>query len=99
MREENVEDEEVKAALRRRALGYEADEVVEEYGFTEGEAVLLKRKVTKKDVPPDIQAAKLLLEAEEPLAALTDEQLEQEKARLLLRLREEEEGEKRGSPP
>ena len=79
--------------------GYEADEVVEEYGFTEGEAVLLKRKVTKKDVPPDIQAAKLLLEAEEPLAALTDEQLEQEKARLLLRLREEEEGEKRGSPP
>lgn len=91
--------EEVTEALRRRALGYEADEVVEEYGFTEGEAVLLKRKVTKKDVPPDIQAAKLLLEAEEPLAALTDEQLEQEKARLLLRLREEEEGEKSGSPP
>ena len=91
--------EEVTEALRRRALGYEADEVVEEYGFTEGEAVLLKRKVTKKDVLPDIQAAKLLLEAEEPLAALTDEQLEQEKARLLLRLREEEEGEKRGSPP
>ena len=91
--------EEVTEALRRRALGYEADEVVEEYGFTEGEAVLLKRKVTKKDVPPDIQAAKLLLEAEEPLAALTDEQLEQEKARLLLRLREDEEGEKRGSPP
>ena len=91
--------EEVTEALRRRALGYEADEVVEEYGFTEGEAVLLKRKVTKKDVPPDIQAAKLLLEAEEPLAALTDEQLEQEKARLLLRLREEEEGEKRGSRP
>ena len=91
--------EEVTEALRRRALGYEADEVVEEYGFTEGEAVLLKRKVTKKDVPPDIQAAKLLLEAEEPLAALTDEQLEQEKARLLLRLREKEEGEKRGPPP
>ena len=91
--------EEVTEAPRRRALGYEADEVVEEYGFTEGEAVLLKRKVTKKDVPPDIQAAKLLLEAEEPLAAPTDEQLEQEKARLLLRLREEEEGEKRGSPP
>ena len=91
--------EEVTEALRRRALGYEADEVVEEYGFTEGEAVLLKRKVTKKDVPPDIQAAKLLLEAEEPLAAPTDEQLEQEKGRLLLRLREEEEGEKRGSPP
>ena len=37
--------EEVTEALRRRALGYEADEVVEEYGFTEGEAVLLKRKV------------------------------------------------------
>ena len=35
-----MSEEEVKAALRRRALGFETDEVVEEYGFNEGEAVL-----------------------------------------------------------
>ena len=76
-------EEEVREALKRRALGYETDEIVEEYGFTEGEAVLLKRKVTKKVVPPDIQAAKILLEEELPLTAWSDEQLAAEKERLL----------------
>ena len=52
-----MSEDPVREALVRRALGYETDEVVEEYGFNEGEAVLLKRKVTKKSVPPDIQAA------------------------------------------
>ena len=66
------------------------DEVVEEYGFNEGEAVLLKRKVTKKNVPPDIQAAKMLLDAEVPLEQLSDEKLEEERQRLLRELQEEE---------
>lgn len=52
-----------------RALGYDADEVVEEYGFSEGEAVLVKRKVTRKRVPPDIQAAKMLLDSAPPLTS------------------------------
>lgn len=86
-----MQSNEVTEAIRRRALGYETDEVVEEYGFSEGEAVLVKRKVTRKAVPPDLQAAKMLLE-EGPLSALSDEQLEEEKARLLRQLREEEEG-------
>lgn len=86
-----MQSNEVTEAIRRRAVGYETDEVVEEYGFSEGEAVLVKRKVTRKAVPPDIQAAKMLLEGE-PLSALSDEQLEEEKARLLRQLREEEEG-------
>ncbi len=84
-------EEEVREALKRRALGYETDEIVEEYGFTEGEAVLLKRKVTKKVVPPDIQAAKILLEEELPLTAWSDEQLAAEKERLLNLLKREEE--------
>ena len=85
-------DDGVKDALRRRALGFETDEVVEEYAFQEGEAVLLKRKVTKKTVPPDIQAAKILMEEQKPLRTLTDEQLQEEKERLLrlLKSREEE---------
>lgn len=83
-------DREIEDALRRRALGFEADEVVEEFAFQEGEAVLLRRKVTKKAVPPDVTAAKMLSEEETPVRALTDEQLRAEKERLLALLREEE---------
>ena len=85
-----MSEEEVKAALRKRALGFETDEVVEEYGFNEGEAVLLKRKISKKVVPPDIQAAKMLMEEQGGLRTLTDEQLAAEKERLLRLLTEEE---------
>ncbi len=85
-----MNDAEVKDALRRRALGFETDEIVEEYAFQEGEAVLLKRKVTKKTVPPDMQAAKMLLEEETPTVSMSDEQLAAEKARLLRLLKEEE---------
>lgn len=84
-------DDGVKDALRRRALGFETDEVVEEYAFQEGEAVLLKRKMTKKTVPPDVAAAKLLSDEEKPLSALSPEQLKAEKIRLLGLLRGEEE--------
>ena len=84
-------DDGVKDALRRRALGFETDEVVEEYAFQEGEAVLLKRKVTKKTVPPDVAAAKLLSDEEKPLSALSPEQLKAEKIRLLGLLRGAEE--------
>lgn len=82
--------EEIREALLRRALGYETDEVVEEYGFSEGEAVLVRRKVTKKIVPPDVTAAKMLLESEKPLRAYSDEELAREKERLLKLLREGE---------
>lgn len=85
-----MDGEKIKGALLERALGYDADEVVEEYGFSEGEAVLVKRKVTRKRVPPDIQAAKMLLDGAPPLSSLSDEQLRKEKERLLLLLKEEQ---------
>ena len=85
-----MDGEKIKGALLERALGYDADEVVDEYGFSEGEAVLVKRKVTKKRVPPDIQAAKMLLDGAPPLTSLSDEQLQKEKERLLLLLKEEQ---------
>ena len=84
-----MDGEKIKGALLERALGYDADVVVEEYGFSEGEAVLVKRKVTRKRVPPDIQAAKMLLDGAPPLTSLSDEQLQKEKERLLL-LKEEQ---------
>lgn len=83
-------NEELKEALYRRALGFESDEVVEEYSFCEGEAVLLKRKVTKKHVPPDISAAKMLLDGEKPVKEMSDAELEREKERLLLLLKSKE---------
>lgn len=61
--------DEIHDALLRRALGFDCEETVDEYGFSEGEEVLVKRKVTKKYVPPDISAAKLLLE-EKPLGSI-----------------------------
>ena len=86
-----MSDEQIRQALVRRAVGYETDEVVEEYGFNDGEAVLIKRKVTKKSVPPDILAAKMLMDGQTPLSELSDEMLEEEKQRLLRQLRRQEE--------
>lgn len=73
-----------KKALIKKALGYDAVETVEEYADTDGEIRLLKKKVTKKSVPPDVTALKLLLETEQtPVSSLTDEELEEEKMRLI----------------
>ena len=78
-----------KKALIKKALGYDAIETVEEYAETEGEIKLLKKKVTKKNVPPDVTALKLLLESEQtPVSSMTDEQLEEEKQRLLALLQQ-----------
>ncbi len=89
-------DEGIRRALYRRAVGFEADEVTEEYSFNEGEEVLLKRRVVKKQMPPDVAAAKLYVEAQKPFTELTDEELEREKDRLLHLLKsvEEDNGEK-----
>ena len=79
-----------REAVLKRALGYDAEEVVEEYSGEDG--TLIKRKVTRKNVPPDMSAAKLLLAGEEkPLdvSQMTDEELAEEKRRLLALLKEE----------
>lgn len=77
----------IDKALYRKAVGYTAKEVVEEYGGESGE--LIKRKVSKKHVPPDMTAIKTYLErnhANDSLATMSDEQLEQLKRELLLQL-------------
>lgn len=75
----------IQDALLKKALGYNATEVVEEYVTgEEGEIKLTKKKVTKKNVPPDITAIKILIDKDELTPELmTDEQLEQEKIRLI----------------
>ncbi len=92
------EEAKIKKALMKKALGYCADEVIEEYVLDEdGQPKLAKKKVTKKHFSPDISAIKVLFEKyyktySEEIASMTDEQLEEEKERLLKLLKEEEGG-------
>lgn len=61
-------------------------EVIEEYAEVDGELRLLKRKKTKKDIPPDLKAVQQILEKqgnEERASALSDDELEKEKLKLL----------------
>lgn len=59
-------------------------EVIEEYEEVDGELRLLKRKKTKKDIPPDLKAVQLLLESREErdISLLSDEELEKEKQKI-----------------
>ena len=84
--------EKVQKALIKRALGYDTSETVEEYTSDGTDMTIVRKKVTTKNVPPDISAAKLLLEnineGDEVLQGMSDEQLEAEKQRLLTMLKE-----------
>ena len=80
-----MQDDQIRSAVLKVALGFSLEEVTEEYGVEDGELKLVKRKETKKDVPPDLRAVKLLLE-ETDYTALSDEALEKERARLLREL-------------
>ena len=52
----------IEKALLKKAFGYNYKEVIEEYVVDESGQKLSKRKVTTKNVPPDISAVKFLLE-------------------------------------
>ena len=93
-KEEKKEDK-IGEALMKVALGYQLAEVTEEYAEVDGELKLTKRKKTKKDVPPDLKAVQLLLASDsgKALALLSDEELEEERQRLLAALHEAEKGE------
>lgn len=86
------EKEKIKQALIKKAMGFSHDEIVEEYVIgDEGEVKLSKRKITKKFSPPDIPAAKILLEEFEEktdFAQMTLEELEEEKQKLLKELKD-----------
>lgn len=77
----------------KKAFGYVSKEVVEEYCEEEGALKLTKRKVTVKNVPPDLQAAKILLEKtdDDGLSGLSDQQLQAEKERLIKLITEKKE--------
>ena len=82
-------EEDVLDALKKCAVGLETNEIVEEFDAKEGELRLVKRKVTRRDIPPDIKAVKMLME-EGGVEGLSIEELENEKKNLLKLLNEEE---------
>lgn len=95
MREKCERAEEIKRALMRKALGETLLETQEEYGIgDDGEEVLKRRKVTKKEVPPDLAAVKILLAegtAGDDLSSMTDAELAAYTKDLARLLKEEEE--------
>ena len=96
MREKDIKQTKLKKALIKRALGYDSEEIIEEYIKTDDGVVLNKKKVTIKSVPPDVTALKILLEYNpEPLSLMTEEQLELEKERLLEELLEKQKKEEK----
>ena len=70
--------------------------MVEEYSYDdEGTPKLSKKKVTKKHYAPDISAMKILIErygnlSKEEIELMSDEELKEERNRLIRLLEEEE---------
>lgn len=72
--------------LYKKGMGYQTEEVVEEYASEDKGGELLKRKVTIKNVPPDVVALKTYLEISKEKGEfdnLSDSELKLEKIRLL----------------
>ena len=94
--QERTKRKKIGDALMKVALGCRVEEVTEEYAEVDGELRLTKRRETKKDIPPDLKAVQLLMASPEEGAsdcsALSDEQMEAEKRRLLGLLQGAEEG-------
>ncbi|MBR2974552.1 MAG: hypothetical protein IKC47_02275 [Clostridia bacterium] len=76
----------LNSILTKKAKGYSVKEKTDEYVVVDGQLTLVKRKIVTKNVPPDISAVKALIEMDnqsDKVESLTDEQLQQEKLRLL----------------
>jgi hypothetical protein len=97
----NVKHEKIKELLLKAAKGYQVAEVTVEYAEVNGKMQVTKRKETKKEVPGDLKALQMLLESEklnaDEFSRLSDEELEQEKRRLLKKLEQGDEHGKIGS--
>lgn len=83
-------------ALKLKAFGYQTKEIIEEYALDDHENErLIKKKVTKKNVPPDITAVKVLLELQQlenqtDVSKLTNEELDEKIDEIIKKLKENE---------
>ena len=73
----------IQKSLIKKAIGYQYKEVIEEYSVAEDGEKLTKKKITTKDVPPDLTAVKMFLDSinittDENLEEMSDEELKQQ---------------------
>ena len=83
---------ELMKSLLKRAKGYRYNEVQEEYSIKEdGEFVLTKKKIVRKYCPPDASALKAYMDiaGEQNTASMSDEELENEKQKLMDKIKDE----------
>lgn len=79
-------EKEIINAITRKAIGYVTEERVDEYALVDGDVKPVKRKITRKEVPADVSAAKLLADLSQEnddLASMSEEELEAERIRLI----------------
>lgn len=83
---ENNDREKLEDALLKKALGYTTEEVVEEFaGEDEHGLKLCKRKVNRKNIPPDLASLQILLarlDEQNEYSTFTDEELYSEREKL-----------------
>lgn len=82
--------------LYKKAHGYTVEETTKEYGVdNEGNVKLVKEKIQTKYIPPDLSALKTYLEyKDKDLYEMNEQELKEEKQRLLKELKKNDVGEK-----
>ena len=81
-------DDSLEQALKKCAVGFDTSETVEEFAVQDRELKQIKRKVTRRDIPPDIKAVKMLLDGRRD-DELSDEELAAEREKLIKMLKED----------
>lgn len=87
MKEDEQPDDSIRCALKKCAVGFDTNEVVEEFTVENGELKLVKKKVTRRDIPPDIKAVKMILDGGQT-GEKSDEELIAEREKLIEMLKE-----------
>lgn len=82
-------DPKITKAIKKLASGYSVSEVTEDFAVEDGEFRVVKKRRTKKEIPPDMKAIMFLLENED-LSGKSEEELEREKEMLENLLKEAE---------
>ncbi len=83
--------DELYEAVRKKAVGYKVKETVSEFTVSNGACEMVRQKVTEKEVPPDLAALKMLKEEfGGEYSLMNEEELLEEKKRLLSLLKEEQ---------
>ena len=92
----NLFDKKILETLKKHIVGFVSKEITTEYLMDEesGQLKISKQKVQEKNIPPNTDLIKILCQRiEKPkdkYELMTDEELEEEKQRLLKELKEKE---------